>query len=213
LVASDFSKQLYNLRDLFHASRSDVLDASLDFCFCIMHVTGKKKSQRRVTVMVLAVITVYVICWLPYWLFQLALLSVEQPTDLFIQLFQLITFLSYANSAVNPILYAFLSNNFRKTFARAFGCTTAADVNRALLANERHSGACTQMHAKACEAVPIAQQTLTTAAAAATAATGVSCVSEPRCTALVAIDAADAEMEVLLDNSTREQTQQHEQIL
>ena len=33
---------------------------------------------------------------------------------------------------VNPILYAFLSDNFRRTFARAFGCATAADVERVL---------------------------------------------------------------------------------
>jgi len=49
--------------------------------------------------------------------------------DLF---YQLITILSYANSAVNPILYAFLSDNFRRTFARAFGCATAAEVERVL---------------------------------------------------------------------------------
>jgi len=33
---------------------------------------------------------------------------------------------------VNPILYAFLSDNFRRTFARAFGCASAADVERVL---------------------------------------------------------------------------------
>lgn len=182
-----------------------------------MRFTGKKKSQRKVTTMVLAVITVYVICWLPYWLFQLALLSVEQqtaPSDLVIQLFQLITFLSYANSAVNPILYAFLSNNFRKTFARAFGCTTAADVNRALLNNERHSGACTQMHAKPCDGVPIAQRVLPSPPTATTMATaGARDDSKPNCNALTDVDTADAEVEVLLDNSTLEQTQQQEQIL
>ena len=46
--------------------------------------------------------------------------------------YQLITILSYANSMVNPILYAFLSDNFRRTFARAFGCASAADVERVL---------------------------------------------------------------------------------
>ena len=33
---------------------------------------------------------------------------------------------------MNPILYAFLSDNFRRTFARAFGCATAAEVERVL---------------------------------------------------------------------------------
>jgi 7 transmembrane receptor (rhodopsin family) len=162
--------------------------------------------------MVLAVITVYVICWLPYWTFQLALLSVERSTDILVQLFQLITFLSYANSAVNPILYAFLSENFRKTFARAFGCTTAADVNRALLANERHSGACTQMHAKAGEEVPITHQLPSPPAAETATTTGASDETVPHCAALVAVDAVDAEMEVLLDNSSREQIQQEQML-
>lgn len=40
--------------------------------------------------------------------------------------------LSYANSAVNPILYAFLSENFKKSFAKAFTCTSNVDVNAQL---------------------------------------------------------------------------------
>jgi len=31
---------------------------------------NRRHSRRRVTRMVLAVITVYVVCWLPYWVFQ-----------------------------------------------------------------------------------------------------------------------------------------------
>ena len=36
----------------------------------------KRQSSRKVTRMVLAVITVYVVCWLPYWVFQV---STEHP--------------------------------------------------------------------------------------------------------------------------------------
>lgn len=35
----------------------------------------KKRSHRKVTNLVLTVVTVYVICWLPYWITQLAMLS------------------------------------------------------------------------------------------------------------------------------------------
>ena len=34
----------------------------------------KKKSHRKVTKLVLTVITVYVLCWLPYWITQVALI-------------------------------------------------------------------------------------------------------------------------------------------
>jgi heme/copper-type cytochrome/quinol oxidase subunit 2 len=35
----------------------------------------KKRSHRKVTNLVLTVVTVYVICWLPYWITQIAMLS------------------------------------------------------------------------------------------------------------------------------------------
>lgn len=95
---------------------------------------GKKKSRRRVTRMVLTVIAVYVICWLPYWLFQVIVLyvSINDLPQWLKTFYQLITILTYANSTMNPILYAFLSDNFRRTFARSFGCATAAEVERVL---------------------------------------------------------------------------------
>lgn len=72
------------------------------------------------------------VCWLPYWLFQVITLYTNIMSQWLKTFYQLITILSYANSMVNPILYAFLSDNFRRTFARAFGCATADDVERVL---------------------------------------------------------------------------------
>lgn len=40
--------------------------------------------------------------------------------------------LSYSNSAMNPILYAFLSDNFKKSFMKACACATNRDANRVL---------------------------------------------------------------------------------
>lgn len=94
----------------------------------------KKKSHRHVTVMVLSVIAVYIICWLPYWTFQvyLTFAPVDKLPEVLPQLSLVITILSYANSALNPVLYAFLSDNFRKSFANSFKCASAAEVNSAL---------------------------------------------------------------------------------
>lgn len=48
----------------------------------------------------------------------------------------LVDCLSYANSAMNPILYAFLSENFKKSFARAFTC--AANNKENVNTNAQH---------------------------------------------------------------------------
>ncbi|CAH0555567.1 unnamed protein product [Brassicogethes aeneus] len=90
----------------------------------------KKRSHRKVTNLVLTVVTVYVIFWLPYWIMQLASKG-EDVSTFAITLHLLASCLSYSNSAVNPILYAFLSDNFKKSFLKA--CTCAAkDVNAQL---------------------------------------------------------------------------------
>ena len=43
--------------------------------------------------------------------------------------FQYLTALTYANSAINPVLYAFLSENFRNKFAETFRCAASNPVD------------------------------------------------------------------------------------
>lgn len=95
----------------------------------------KKRSHRKVTKLVLTVITVYVLCWLPYWLMQVALIYTppkQCQSKITITSFLLAGFLSYSNSAMNPILYAFLSDNFKKSFLKACTCAAGKDVNATL---------------------------------------------------------------------------------
>nr|UVI03434.1 allatostatin C receptor 2 [Procambarus clarkii] len=95
----------------------------------------KKKSRQKVTRLVLTVITVYVICWLPYWVLQLTLIlstPKQGHTNFMVVLFMISSCLSYINSALNPILYAFLSDNFKKSFMKACTCAARMDVNNAL---------------------------------------------------------------------------------
>lgn len=92
----------------------------------------KRRSHRKVTKLVLTVITAYVLCWLPYWISQVALINSPPDickTRLEITIFVLAGCLGYSNSAMNPILYAFLSDNFKKSFLKACLCTTQTDVN------------------------------------------------------------------------------------
>lgn len=95
----------------------------------------KKRSHRKVTNLVLTVVTVYICCWLPYWVMQLASLraSTQGANDnFFVTLHLLVGCLSYSNSAMNPILYAFLSDNFKKSFLKACTCAAGRDINATL---------------------------------------------------------------------------------
>lgn len=87
---------------------------------------SQKRLQGKVTRLVLTVITVYILCWLPHWVAQLVLiLSPPSKTPDHMILVVLISdCLQYFNSAINPVLYAFLSDNFKKSFRQACYCYT-----------------------------------------------------------------------------------------
>lgn len=113
------------------------------YCLVIrkLHTVGpkhkskeKKRSHRKVTKLVLTVITVYILCWLPHWVSQVALIN---STDECASKLQVVVFLAcgclaYSNSAMNPILYAFLSDNFKKSFMKACTCAARKDINAQL---------------------------------------------------------------------------------
>ena len=85
--------------------------------------------------LVLTVIAVYVLCWLPYWVTQMAVISTppKQCQSRFaLAVFLLADCLSYSNSSMNPVLYAFLSDNFKKRFLKACTCAAGKEVNATL---------------------------------------------------------------------------------
>jgi len=85
---------------------------------------SQKRLQGKVTRLVLTVITVYILCWMPHWVTQLLLITSspgEEPDYMFLAVL-LSNCLQYSNSAINPILYAFLSDNFKKSFRQACYC-------------------------------------------------------------------------------------------
>lgn len=94
---------------------------------------NRKRTHTRVTKLVLTVIAVYVICWLPHWLNQIYFtFATGQPPDWVIKLYQATTTLSYTNSTLNPVLYALMSDNFRKSFSKAFRCISKTEVDGTL---------------------------------------------------------------------------------
>ncbi|KAM9426327.1 somatostatin receptor type 2-like [Pholidichthys leucotaenia] len=79
--------------------------------------TKRKRSERKVTRMVSIVVAVFVLCWLPFYVFNVAsVTSSIHPTSAVKSTFDFVVVLGYANSCANPVLYAFLSDNFKKSF-------------------------------------------------------------------------------------------------
>ncbi|XP_071387565.1 somatostatin-like receptor F_48D10.1 [Centroberyx affinis] len=79
----------------------------------------RRRSERKVTRMVVVTVVVFVLCWLPFFIINMVNLVViipESSTTAGIYFFSVI--LSYANSCANPLLYGFLSDNFKQSFRK-----------------------------------------------------------------------------------------------
>lgn len=63
-------------------------------------------------------VAVFVLCWLPFYALNIVNLLMVLPGD-FRGLYVFVVALSYANSCANPILYGFLSDNFKRGFRKA----------------------------------------------------------------------------------------------
>lgn len=86
--------------------------------------SDRKRCNRRVTRLVVVVVVVFALCWLPLNLVMVIQYSASNPFEnaaVIIPVKVLATCLAYLNSCVNPILYAFLSENFRRTFRKVLG--------------------------------------------------------------------------------------------
>ncbi|XP_074552938.1 somatostatin receptor type 5-like [Halichoeres trimaculatus] len=81
--------------------------------------TKRRKSERKVTRMVVVIVLVFVICWLPFFttnIVNLIHIIPENKTTTAIYFFLVI--LTYVNSCANPVLYGFLSDNFKQSFQK-----------------------------------------------------------------------------------------------
>uniref|UniRef100_A0A8C5H5U2 Kappa-type opioid receptor-like n=1 Tax=Gouania willdenowi TaxID=441366 RepID=A0A8C5H5U2_GOUWI len=77
----------------------------------------KDRNLRRITRLVVVVVAVFVVCWTPIHIFILvkALVSVPETTAIMAAYFFCVA-MGYTNSSLNPILYAFLDENFKRCF-------------------------------------------------------------------------------------------------
>lgn len=74
------------------------------------------RLEKQVTKMVVAVVLVFGVCWLPFYVFNFSSLHRTDPALDFTRGFEFVVLLSYSWSCANPILYACLSETFRRHF-------------------------------------------------------------------------------------------------
>ncbi|KAL4617123.1 galanin receptor type 1-like [Arapaima gigas] len=85
-------------------------------------------SKKKTAQTVLVVVVVFCISWLPHHVVHLWVEFGTFPLNQASFLFRVTAHcLAYSNSSVNPIIYAFLSENFRKAYKQVFRCQVAGE--------------------------------------------------------------------------------------
>ncbi|XP_033336951.1 orexin/Hypocretin receptor type 1 isoform X1 [Megalopta genalis] len=82
------------------------------------------RSRRKAAKMLVTVVITFAICYFPVHLLSVLRYTITLPSNKWINAISLIAHgLCYFNSAVNPLIYNFMSGKFRKEFKRTFRCT------------------------------------------------------------------------------------------
>ncbi|XP_004632365.2 histamine H2 receptor [Octodon degus] len=93
----------------------------------INHINSWKAAtirEHKATVTLAAVMGAFIICWFPY--FTVFVYRGLKGDDAVNEVFEaIVLWLGYANSALNPILYAALNRDFRTAYQRLFCCKLA----------------------------------------------------------------------------------------
>ncbi|RUS90425.1 hypothetical protein EGW08_001830 [Elysia chlorotica] len=85
------------------------------------------RAKKRVTRMVVIVEVIFAICWMPIQIILfLQAFEAYPKKEAAIAIMFASNCLAYLNSCVNPILYAFLSENFRRSFRRFLCCSAGS---------------------------------------------------------------------------------------
>ncbi|KAF6734487.1 Somatostatin receptor type 5 [Oryzias melastigma] len=86
-------------------------------------LTKRRRSERKVTRMVVIIVFVFVLCWLPFFTANIVnLFYVIPENETTAAIYFTLVILTYVNSCANPFLYGFLSENFEKNMKKALQC-------------------------------------------------------------------------------------------
>ncbi|XP_023712411.1 orexin receptor type 2-like isoform X3 [Cryptotermes secundus] len=82
---------------------------------------GQLRSRRKAAKMLVAVVIMFAVCYFPVHLLNILRYTMDIPSsDAMVTIALLSHWLCYANSAVNPVIYNFMSGKFRREFKRTF---------------------------------------------------------------------------------------------
>ncbi|KAL7826923.1 hypothetical protein AOLI_G00321320 [Acnodon oligacanthus] len=95
----------------------------------LRNVSKKSEASKKKTAQtVLVVVVVFCLSWLPHHVVHLWVEFGSFPLNQASFLFRVTAHcLAYSNSSVNPIIYAFLSENFRQAYKQVFRCQAASE--------------------------------------------------------------------------------------
>ncbi|KAG6460121.1 hypothetical protein O3G_MSEX011786 [Manduca sexta] len=83
------------------------------------------RSRRKAAKMLVAVVVMFAVCYFPVHLLSVLRYTLDMEQSDAITFLALVSHvMCYANSAVNPLIYNFMSGKFRREFRRAFCCST-----------------------------------------------------------------------------------------
>ncbi|XP_012253675.2 orexin receptor type 2-like isoform X2 [Athalia rosae] len=89
------------------------------------NLEGQLRSRRKAAKMLVAVVLMFAVCYFPVHLLSILRYTIGLKANQTTKTVSLLAhWLCYANSAVNPLIYNFMSGKFRKEFRRTFCCPT-----------------------------------------------------------------------------------------
>lgn len=121
IMSFSYSKICYKLYSVMHnKQRTAAVQFSANQPNIYIDASAKKMSQ--VIRMLIVVVIIFILCWSPILVINVLAAFQVLPSLNYGNMFVIKTtshLLSYANSCVNPIIYGFMSRNFRTSFREA----------------------------------------------------------------------------------------------
>ncbi|KAL0276707.1 UNVERIFIED_CONTAM: hypothetical protein PYX00_004220 [Menopon gallinae] len=89
-------------------------------------------KERKASTTLGIIMSAFTVCWLPFFVLALVRPFLSSDTSVLRSLSSLFLWLGYANSLLNPIIYATLNRDFRKPFQQIlyFKCSSLNDMMR-----------------------------------------------------------------------------------
>ncbi|KAL3968119.1 gamma-aminobutyric acid receptor subunit alpha [Sarotherodon galilaeus] len=87
-------------------------------------MSESRRAKWKVSKMIIIVAALFCLCWLPHHLVILCMWLGRFPLNYTTYVLRILShFVAYANSCLNPIVYALVSKHFRKGFRKVFSCS------------------------------------------------------------------------------------------